>query len=55
MSVYERYGFKDRGEYLMQVSVDHNVPIEVIRAYASRLGKKEDFDGLIRAVENEGI
>jgi hypothetical protein len=52
---YKKYGFNNRREYLMQVAVDHNVPFEVVRECASRLGKKEDFDGLIQAVEDMGL
>lgn len=55
MPNYKKYGFKNREEYLMQVSVDHNVPLKVVKKFASQLGKEEDFDGLIRAVEDSGF
>ena len=49
---YQRNGYKDRDDYLKQLSelydVDHDLIVEV----AELLGPTEDFDGLVIALED---
>lgn len=55
MSDYNPYvenGYKNRKHYLQCMSEDYGVPLEVVYSLASVLGKEEDFDGLISALED---
>ena len=52
MNMYERYGCKDRQEYLEMVAEDHGVDLEMVLAAADVLGPNEDFDGLISIIED---
>lgn len=47
MDVYQRQGFKDRGEYLASLAAQYEVDPEVVDALATLLGENEDFDGLV--------
>ena len=51
-NVYIQNGYKSRGHYLECISEDYNVPIEAVYSLASTLGENEDFDGLVRALED---
>jgi hypothetical protein len=51
-SVYLQNGFKNRHDYLQCMSEDYGVPLDVVYSLADVLGKSEDFDGLISALED---
>lgn len=55
MSVYEENGFNSRREYLESVAEDFGVPLHVVLALASILGKDEDFDGLLSEVDEYSL
>jgi hypothetical protein len=52
VSVYTEKGYRDRHEYLRNVSLEHGVPLRIVLMLADLLGPNEDFDGLITAVED---
>lgn len=56
MSIYEENGYANRREYLESLAEEFDVPMETVFTLASLLGKSEDFDGLINALEDtEGM
>lgn len=52
---YHEHGFANRKEYLQDLSEQYNVPLEVVYQTAQLLGKSEDFDGLVSAMEDAEI
>lgn len=50
--VYVENGYENRKDYLRCMSEDYSVPIDVVYSLAQLLGKDEDFDGLISALED---
>lgn len=53
---YIENGYENRKDYLQCMSEDYGVPLNVVYSLASVLGKEEDFDGLISALEDaEGM
>lgn len=52
MNVYQENGYADRKEYLDFLAEDFGVNIEVVYTFASVLGRSEDFDGLVSALED---
>ena len=52
MDVYHRNGFKDRLEYLNYLADEYGIDTETIYHLADMLGPREDFDGLINALED---
>lgn len=56
MSIYEENGYANRREYLESLAEEFDVPLGTVFTLASLLGKSEDFDGLINALEDaEGM
>ena len=53
MSIYQEKGYKNRREYLEDLAEQYNIPVDVVFAGASLLGKSEDFDGLINMLEDD--
>ena len=51
MSIYKENGYKDRTEYLQELSLDHGVSMKTVLLYSDLLGPNEDFDGLVSALE----
>jgi hypothetical protein len=51
-NVYTENGYKNRKDYLKCMSEEYCVPLEVVYNLASLLGKNEDFDGLVNALED---
>lgn len=51
-NIYQLHGFADRDAYLDSLAVEYYIPIEDVKALAFVLGKNEDFDGLINALED---
>lgn len=52
MSGYIEAGYETRKHYLESLADEYDVDIETVFALASLLGRDEDFDGLISALED---
>lgn len=52
MNVYTENGYKNRRDYLENLAQEYDCPLETVLALAEILGKSEDFDGLICALED---
>jgi hypothetical protein len=52
MTIYQEHGFNTRREYLESLVDDFGLSKSEVFAIASLLGKSEDFDGLICALED---
>ena len=52
MNIYQENGYKNRTDYLKHLAEDYDVSIGTVILLASTLGKSEDFDGLVTAVED---
>jgi len=52
VSVYERNGYKDRGDYLDSLADDRGIDPTEVAIIADVLGDGEDFDGLISTLED---
>ncbi len=52
MSIYEENGYLNRNQYLQELSEEYGVDIDSVVALATVLGKEEDFDGLVSALED---
>jgi len=51
-NVYQANGYKNREEYLSDLACQYEVSLMEVRAIADMLGKNEDFDGLVTALED---
>ena len=49
--IYRQKGYKNRRDYLMQLSLDYGIPYDMVRTAADTLGPNEDFDGLPALLE----
>ncbi len=55
-NIYQENGYTDRKDYLECMAGDYGLPLDVVISLADVLGKSEDFDGLISALEDaEGM
>lgn len=52
MSIYTENGYANRREYLDSLAEDFGIDNGTVYALASVLGKSEDFDGLVSALED---
>lgn len=52
MSVYTENGYKNRRDYLENLAQEFDCPLETVLTLAEILGKSEDFDGLVCALED---
>ena len=53
-NVYRELGYNDREDYLSCLAEDYGLDLEqVVRPLADMLGRNEDFDGLVCALEDE--
>lgn len=52
MSVYTDNGYRNRNEYLQNLSEEYDVYLGTVCALADLLGPSEDFDGLVTAIED---
>ena len=52
MNIYVENGYANRREYLDSLVDDFGIDNETVYALASILGKSEDFDGLVSALED---
>ncbi len=50
-TIYKEKGYKNRKDYLYQLSVEYGVPYDAVVSAANTLGSNEDFDGLITMLE----
>ena len=50
--VYYDHGFKNRDEYLNHLADEYNVDPMEVQALAEVLGRSEDFDGLVSALDS---
>lgn len=52
MTIYQREGYANRNEYLLGLADDLCVDKQTVFMLAELLGKDEDFDGLVTALED---
>lgn len=52
MSVYEEHGYCDREHYLSSLADEYDISVDTVHSLAALLGKSEDFDGLVNALED---
>ena len=52
MNPYKENGFENRANYLEQLAVEYDAPMEVVMALADTLGPGEDFDGLVSGLRD---
>lgn len=52
MSVYTDNGYRNRNEYLQNLSAEYDVDLDTVCALADLLGPSEDFDGLVTTIED---
>lgn len=52
MSIYTDEGYRSRKHYIKCVAEEYGVPVTVAFVIADTLGKDEDFDGLLTALED---
>lgn len=52
MNLYIENGFRDREDYLYNLSLDYGVDFSAVKAIADLYGPDEDFDGLITYLED---
>lgn len=50
-NIYQENGYANRREYLESLAEEFGVSLETVFSLASLLGRNEDFDGLISALE----
>ncbi|GHV37242.1 hypothetical protein AGMMS49546_04400 [Spirochaetia bacterium] len=51
-SVYTRNGYKDREDYLKNLTDDWGLELFAVNMIAGMLGPSEDFDGLVSELED---
>lgn len=51
-NIYQQNGYGNRMEYLYSLAKDYRVELDTVLALACTLGKGEDFDGLVSALED---
>jgi hypothetical protein len=54
-NVYQKHGYKNRREYLLSLADEYGQYPATIITLANLLGKNEDFDGLVNALEDMDI
>lgn len=52
MTVYQEHGYENRKEYLECLALHYGIDTNSVFTLASLLGKDEDFDGLVSALED---
>ena len=52
MTVYQENGYKNRADYLKSMAEDYGVDLDTVLYLADVLGEREDFDGLVVALED---
>lgn len=51
-NIYSDHGYSSRQDYLLAMSEEYNVDINIVDGLADVLGPTEDFDGLVSALED---
>jgi hypothetical protein len=51
-SVYVENGYKNRDDYLTQLSEEYEIDLDIVYELAEANGPNEDFDGLITSLED---
>jgi hypothetical protein len=51
-NIYQEHGYKNRREYLINLSEEYSMPQKDLFVLAALLGPDEDFDGLVNALED---
>lgn len=51
-NIYVQQGYKNRRDYLKCLAEDYGVSYIKVYSLASLLGKNEDFDGLVSALDD---
>ena len=51
-NIYQSNGYKNRADYLENLSFSYGVDLEQVQLAADMLGENEDFDGLINTLED---
>lgn len=51
-NIYQNNGYKNRADYLENLSFNYCISIEQVQLAADMLGPNEDFDGLINTLED---
>jgi hypothetical protein len=54
MSIYKENGFESRRDYLDSLADDFGIDKHTVYELSALLGKEEDFDGLVTALEDIG-
>jgi len=49
--IYQKRGYKNRLDYLMNLSEEYGVPYDAVYTAAYLLGPSEDFDGLVTVLK----
>ena len=49
---YEAHGYQARMDYLRGLAEDHDVSLAIVLNLAQLLGPREDFDGLVVALDD---
>ena len=52
MNIYQENGYESRKDYLRCMAEDYNVDFDTVVNLSCLLGKDEDFDGLVNALED---
>ena len=52
MSIYTDEGYRDRRHYVLSMAEEYGVPAHIAIQLANLLGKDEDFDGLVTALQD---
>ena len=53
MNTYQKLGFKNRKEYLIDLAETYGVNQDQVFMLASMLGESEDFDGLVTSIQDD--
>ena len=51
-NIYQKNGYIDRNDYLLNLADDFGLDFFIVCALAEALGESEDFDGLICELED---
>jgi hypothetical protein len=54
-NAYQANGYKNRADYLSELSDQYGVPMYVVSAFAEMLGANEDFDSLVSTLEDHSM
>ena len=51
-TIYEIHGYKNRQDYLKNLSDDYSVDLDIVQSIADLLDENEDFDGLVTQLQD---